>query len=140
MTPVVVGPLVVAQEQRATIVGIPEQTLIKASNFKYAESRLNLVGLEHLLGISQTFLGVSGYQLARLVGRAWPSISLNQWRNGRAGMGTLSMGRLLYLWWLKVQGYDVFRKGEGKPPKLLEDSVDHSPCCGILVANFGLGI
>lgn len=87
---------------------IPPDTFVGQDNGEWAKKFIGFAGMEEILSLSQTSLGISGYQMARLLGSAWPGIHLNHWKNGRQCMGSLYFARLVYLFYLKfVKGYDL---------------------------------
>ena len=92
---------------RSTAGTIPANTMMWVGSKSWARVRLNPAGVQRTLQLSLLVLGVSGFQLARLLGMQAPNISYNQWSNGRNGMGSCAFGRLLELWWLKIQGWNI---------------------------------
>src|SRR3990172_6294007 len=77
---------------------IPQQTFVGAGENHALRGRLDYMGLEWLLQTSRITLGVTGFQLARLVGSNWPSKDFAQWNHCRQRMGSLYLSRLFYLW------------------------------------------
>jgi hypothetical protein len=115
---------------------IPLQTFIGAGKGHWDRTRLNFAGVECLLPIVTVELGLSGWQLMRLLGSDWPSTHLRQWTIGKTSMGSLYLGRLVYLYHLKTRGFDLCylkkidwvegkaywrkKKGEEEPKEALE--------------------
>ena len=92
---------------KRTDLHIPPGTFIGAGPGHWDRTRLNYAGAECLVPLSITSLGLSGYQLMRLLGSDWPSTHLRQWRAGQSSIGSLYLGRLCYLWHLKSKGFDL---------------------------------
>jgi hypothetical protein len=95
-------------EQHVVVPPIPPQTFVPTGQGQWAKNRVGYAGVEEVITDAETALGVSGWQLARLLGSNFPSPHLNQWKNGRTGMGSLYMARLVKLYHLKfVKGMDL---------------------------------
>jgi len=80
---------------------IPPQTFLSRGETLGKRRLVSFAGLEEILAITQEHLGISSWQMARLLGSNWPGQHMNGWKRGRNSMGSLYMTRLAYLWYLK---------------------------------------